>query len=124
MARAVVQFVKAVLGLVFFSTICSTHGSFSHIHFSSLQIFSYHNVTLQLDSLLLPCHIFARHVSLKPLFMRSLSKGTSICFISQMCGKLKFRKSVNAVICQIAAFTLFPNLSFPNISEMKQKDVP
>ena len=27
-------------------------------------------------------------------------------------------------ICQIAAFTLFPNLSFPNISEMKQTDMP
>ena len=38
----------------------------------------------------------------------------------KMFGKLMFRKSVNAVICPIASITLLPNLSFPNILEMKQ----
>ena len=50
-----------------------------------------------------------------------------LCIISQMFAKLKFGKSVNSDIwqtCQIATFTLFPNLSFPNISEMMQTDVP
>ena len=50
-----------------------------------------------------------------------------LCIISQMFAKFKFRKSVNSDIwqtCQIATFTLFPNLSFPNISEMMQTDVP
>ena len=37
------------------------------------------------------------------------SRGTSVCFISQMFGKLNFRKGVNSIICQIAPFTFFPN---------------
>ena len=51
----------------------------------------------------------------------------SVCFISQIFGKLKFGKNVKSVIwqtCQIATITLFPNLSFPNISEIKQTDMP
>ena len=46
-----------------------------------------------------------------------VTKGLSFCLISQMFGKHKFRKSVNSIICQIAAFTLFPNLGFQNIQE-------
>ena len=41
--------------------------------------------------------------------------------------KLKFGKSVIVAIwqvCQLTEFTLFPNLSFPIIWEMKQKDTP
>ena len=39
--------------------------------------------------------------------------------------ELKFRKSVNAFICQTAAaFRLFPNLNFANAWKMKQTDLP
>ena len=41
-----------------------------------------------------------------------------------MFGKFKLGKRVIFFISQIAAFTLFHNLSFPNMSEMKQKDMP
>ena len=50
--------------------------------------------------------------------------GTSVCFTFQMFGKLNFRKRMNDVVCQMAAFALLPNLSFPNIKEMEQTDMP
>jgi len=54
----------------------------------------------------------------------NVTKDTSSCFISQMFGKLEFRKSENAFICQIAIFTLFHHLNFSYILEMKQTDMP
>jgi len=53
----------------------------------------------------------------------NVTKDTSSCFISQMFGKLEFRKSENAFICQIAIFTLFHHLNFSYILEMKQTDM-
>jgi len=41
----------------------------------------------------------------------NVTKDTSSCFISQMFGKLEFRKSENAFICQIAIFKLFHHLN-------------
>ena len=38
--------------------------------------------------------------------------------------KLRLEKSVNAAVWQMIAFTLILNLSFPNIWEMKQTDMP
>ena len=40
-----------------------------------------------------------------------------------MFGKLKIRKNVNVGIFQLAAFTLFLNLSFPNDWELKQTEM-
>ena len=66
---------------------------------------------------------FGVHSVVKCLSLALFTKGTSFCIISEMFGKLKLGKSVIFFICQIAAFTLFPNLNFPNISEMKQTDM-
>ena len=68
--------------------------------------------------------LFQNACSHRVLQIQIESKGTSVCFISQMLGKIKFRKIENAIVCEIAAFTLFPNFSFLKIWEMKQRDIP